>query len=236
MLIRYVLLLVVVEAFLQEARSQAPYLGVGSFDSSHRARYDLYPDQFEALPLTRSPLPLPLDSLSLEKAWKPFNTATIVVQVPTGLVFGTAAGVSVVYLLFPRDLTLNNSGQGVLALTAGIVAVAVCVPGGVYFAGKWMGGNGTFSATLNWSGYGFLGGLVLGSVTKSGVVGGIVYLTGTIVGYHLSASSPTDAASITPTTPGLQYNGPLSLIIPPGSRARVNTFVNCILKSPIRDD
>jgi len=83
-----------------------------------------------------------------------------------------AAGVSVVYLLFPRNANLNNSGQGALALTAGIVAVAVGVPGGVCFAGKWMGGNGSFSATLNWSGYGFLGALVLGSVTKSGAVGG----------------------------------------------------------------
>ena len=212
---RLALFLLLIGAGLQETRSQEQYVVGDGVSSSHRANDALYSHRLDILLQDTSLASLQQDSLLSKKPWKPFNTVTIAVQVPAGVAFGAAAGLAVGYLLFPRNSNLNDLGDEVLAGIAAVAAAGVGVPSGVYFAGNWMGGNGSFSATLTWSGYGALGGIVLGSLTRSGVVGGVVYLAGTIVGYHLSASQATSEQSSPPTIFEVQTDRSLASSLPP---------------------
>jgi hypothetical protein len=134
------------------------------------------------------PHPTYRDSITV---WRPFNLPTLGVQILTGVGGYMVGGIVSLPFQTGREITsfLLLSGVGFAS--------------GVYFGGKWMGGNGEFVPTVVYPAIGAAGivGIVwiaAGQQSKgelSGIGGAIIlgaagaaFIVGTFLGYHLSAS------------------------------------------------
>jgi hypothetical protein len=124
--------------------------------------------------------------------WRPFNIPTIGIQILTGVGGWMVGGIA--------SLPFQAAGG---EFTSFILLGGVGFASGVYFGGKWMGGNGEFLPTVLYPTIGAVGivGVIAiaagngGGGELSGVGGAIVlgaagaaFVVGTFLGYHLSAS------------------------------------------------
>ena len=118
--------------------------------------------------------------------WKPYNIASIGVQTLTGV---TSLGIIAVASISVANDYRFPENLGVLLI--GSIVGALAMPTGVYFGGKWMGGNGGYFATVGGC---LLGGLLMLPNGISGYGDNKVFwvfvgtLAGAIIGYNGSAS------------------------------------------------
>ena len=129
------------------------------------------------------------DSISRRILWKPFDPATIGVQTACGL--GAAGIVASVFI--PLVNNAHDLGTAALAVVGGVAITSIVFPTGFYFCGKWMRGNGSYIwtviGTLGVGGTAVLASLGSGSdasLFRTAIIGLEV---GSILGYHLSAST-----------------------------------------------
>ena len=119
--------------------------------------------------------------------WKPYNIASVGVQTLTGV---TSLGI--VALASVSVANDYRFPQNLAVLFIGSIVGAFALPTGVYYGGKWMGGNGGYFATVGGS---LLGGLLMLPNGVSGYgVNKVLWvfvgtLAGAIIGYNGSASN-----------------------------------------------
>jgi photosystem II stability/assembly factor-like uncharacterized protein len=139
------------------------------------------------VPVSKTKEPPPLNiQMGLAKMppprWRPFDLPTMLIQIPTGfgggLVMGLAGG------LLGAAIDGKNSAAATIILGGG--GAFFGVPAGVYFGGKWMGGNGTYGSTLLYGYALLLGGALLTAAAPP--LGVIVMVLSPVLAYHLSAS------------------------------------------------
>ena len=152
------------------------------------------------------------DSAVNQLQWVPFDAATIGVQARVSLggaaiVGGIAMGIAAGSV---QNRGINSLAAGLTILIVGSVATAVAIPTGVYYGGEWMGGNGSYAWTMiagaSASALTALplvlrGDIKLGTLVTLFLVSG---LTGSILGYHLSASPVYESDGGATDIPGME--------------------------------
>jgi hypothetical protein len=124
--------------------------------------------------------------------WVPFDESTMGAQAGCGLGFA-GVGIAIGLAASPTGGDAGGVAGGIAIFLGGTIA-AMGLPEGIYLGGKWMGGNGSWWATLGGCLVGGLVGLVPNIFIKYGdfgvtaVVFAVGALSGGIAGYHLSAS------------------------------------------------